>query len=93
MNSQTQPERLFRYFPPDASDFFSAKKLWFSALKDYNDPFDALPRFDILLESQRQRGIKMEYAFLPPQVKCDWPTFNKEMNRTSSGFVLRETRR
>jgi hypothetical protein len=86
MNSQTRPERLFRYFPPDASDFFSAKKLWFSALKDYNDPFDALPRFDILLESQRQRGIRMEHAFLPPEVNCDWLTYKKEMDRASSGF-------
>jgi hypothetical protein len=64
MNSQIRPDRLFRYFPPDASDFFSAKKLWFSTLKDLNDPFDALPRFDVLIESERQHSIKMEHAFL-----------------------------
>ncbi|HTD65485.1 MAG TPA: DUF2971 domain-containing protein [Candidatus Limnocylindria bacterium] len=58
MNPQSRPERLFRYFPAAASDFFSTKKLWVSALKDLNDPFDALPRFDIMLEMQRQREIE-----------------------------------
>ena len=61
MNHRNRPERLFRYFPPKASDFFSEKELWVSALKDLNDPFDALPRFDTLLEAQRKYALE-EFA-------------------------------
>lgn len=86
MNAPMRPERLFRYFPPEASDFFSEKKLWLSSLKELNDPFDALPRFDTMQANQSQEAIKKEFAFLPPQVDCDWPTFNKGMSRDASDF-------
>lgn len=87
MNGPIRPEHLFRYFPPAAFDFFAEKKLWFSALKALNDPFDALPRFDAMLEAQRQRAIGMEYAFLPPQANCDWQPFKKGMNQCSDAFL------
>jgi hypothetical protein len=70
--SKKRPERIFRYFPTEASDFFAAKKFWLSSLKDYNDPFDAFPRFDLLLEGQFNHLIKAEYAFSPPQVNCTY---------------------
>jgi Protein of unknown function (DUF2971) len=84
MSDQPRPDRLFRYFPSKASDFFAAKKLWFSALRDYNDPFDALPRFDAMLESQKQREIMKAYAFLPPGVPCDYKSFKREMDPGAS---------
>jgi hypothetical protein len=87
MNSQTRPERLFRYFPPDASNFFAAKKLWFSAPSDFNDPFDALPRFDALMKSQREASIKRQFAFLPSEIGVDWQTFKKTMTECSSEFM------
>ncbi len=86
MNAQIRPERLFRYFPPEASDFFSAKKLWFSAVRDYNDPFDALPRFDAMLHRQSEHAIRVEYAFLPPHASRDWTDFKKEMSRDAAAF-------
>jgi hypothetical protein len=81
-----RPERLFRYYPPEESDFFTEKKLWFSSLKDFHDPFDALPRFDTMLANQSREAIKKEFASLPPQVKCDLPTYNKGMSRDASAF-------
>src|SRR5688572_18506167 len=84
MNIPSRPKRLFRYFPPAASDFFSEKKLWFSVLKDLNDPFDALPRFDVMMEKQAQEAILKEFAFLRPQVNCSWQTFKNKMSRQSS---------
>lgn len=74
-----RPERLFRYFPPHRSDFFAKRQLWFSALKAYNDPFDALPQFETLVESQMERTVKKEFAFLPPEVNCDWRTYKREV--------------
>lgn len=85
MSNQPRPDRLFRYFPHAASDFFAQKKLWFSAFEDFNDPFDALPRFDGMLKSQRQHLMKLEYAFLPPEAGGDWGTFKKAMEGVSSG--------
>jgi hypothetical protein len=87
VNDRARPQRLFRYFPEKASDFFSARKLWFSALKDYNDPFDTLPRFDIMQESQRKHAIMREFAFLPSGVEPNWQTFRKTKERESSDFL------
>jgi hypothetical protein len=83
MDNQKRPERVFRYFPAEASDFFAAKKFWLSSLKDYNDPFDAFPRFDLLVEGQFNHSIKVEYAFLPPQVNCTYSTFRKTLESDS----------
>ena len=84
MSDQPLPDRLFRYFPGAASDFFAEKKLWFSALSDFNDPFDALPRFDEMLESQKQHAMEVEYAFLPPEVNCDLNTFKRTLEQRIS---------
>src|ERR1035437_3312152 len=88
MGNQKRPERLFRYFPAEASNFFAAKKLWLSSLKDYNDPFDAFPGFDLLVEGQFNHSMKIEYAFLPPQVNCTFTDFKKtlESHREFSTF-------
>ena len=94
-----RPERLFRYYspdPPGEPDFFTEKKLWFSSLKDFNDPFDALPRFDTMLEKQKQRGIEDNFTSLLKQSQVspeDKPAFMKDMSQTSSDFFswLNET--
>jgi len=88
MNAQTRPERLFRYFPSAASDLFGAKKLWFSAVRDYNDPFDAVPRFDRMLQGQSEHAIPLEYAFLPPHASWDWPDFKKTMSHDAVALNL-----
>jgi hypothetical protein len=89
MNAPMRPERLFRYFPPHDSDFFTEKKLWFSSLKDFNDPFDALPRFDTMLEKQKQSGLEDNFGFLLEQSLVnpgDRPAFIRDMSQTSSDF-------
>ena len=75
----TRAKRLFRYFSPKASDIFLDQKLWFSAAKDFNDIFEVAPRYDKLLTEQLERRLKIEYAFLPPSVQTDWPTYRKAM--------------
>ena len=87
MEDPKRPERLFRYFPPEASSFFSDKKLWFSSLKGYNDPFDGLPRFDVMMESQLQEIINQEYAFVPPDISCDFKAFKKAMKLKADAFL------
>lgn len=37
------PPRLFRFLPKAAHSFLDEKKLWFSNILDFNDPFDATP--------------------------------------------------
>ena len=40
-----QPQRLFHCFPEKAKAIFQQWRLWFSAPKDFNDPFDGMPSF------------------------------------------------
>ena len=35
--------QLFRFLPKQATEFLNEKKLWFSNILDFNDPFDAIP--------------------------------------------------
>jgi Protein of unknown function (DUF2971) len=89
MNAPMRPERLFRYFPPEASDLFTEKKLWVSSLKELNDPFDGLPRFDTMLEKQKQRGMEDSFTSLLKQslvTPAHKPEFIKDMSQTSSDF-------
>jgi hypothetical protein len=37
------PPRLFRFLPKTAHSFLDERKLWFSNILDFNDPFDATP--------------------------------------------------
>jgi Protein of unknown function (DUF2971) len=49
---QVKPERLFRFFSPnDSEDFFSSRRLWFSAVEHFNDPFEFMPSYDKLLRN------------------------------------------
>lgn len=72
---QNKPEKLFRFFPPEASDFFASKKLWFSSFTDFNDPFEMMPRYDENIESGIIEHAKRAYAFLPPTENIGWPEF------------------
>jgi hypothetical protein len=56
---QIKPKKLFRFFPPEASDLFSSKKLWFSAITDFNDPFEALPNFDNEIRSNVRSSLRL----------------------------------
>jgi hypothetical protein len=38
-------QKIFRFFSPKDSDFFYSKRLWFSAVEYFNDPFEALPSY------------------------------------------------
>lgn len=79
MNDQKRPARLFRYFPPEASDIFSTQKLWVSAARDFNDIFEVLPRYDSLISSSIENELKKQYAFLPPYIRVDWKTYKRQM--------------
>ena len=74
-----RPTRIFRYFPPEASDIFSTRKLWFSAAKDFNDIFEVIPRYDSLVSSQIEDALKKQFAFLPPHIAVDWQSYKKHM--------------
>jgi hypothetical protein len=79
-----RPAKIFRYFPPDASDIFSTRKLWFSAAKDFNDIFEVLPRYDSLISSEIEANIKKQYAFLPPNISVSWQKYKKFMQAHTS---------
>lgn len=81
---QNKLGRLFRFFPEAASDFFTAKKLWFSSAEDFNDLFEVVPRFDSLVGGQLDAETKKRFAFLPPSVGVDWLTYNRIMTRFTS---------
>jgi len=48
------PTRLFRFFPDKAKDFLDEKKMWFSNILDFNDPFDATPSLAELVSQTMQ---------------------------------------
>ena len=53
------PPRLFRFLPKPAATFLEAKKIWFSNILDFNDPFDATPSFtEITDQSYQSLGRK-----------------------------------
>ncbi len=74
-----RPERLFRYFSPKASDLFSDQRLWFSAVKEFNDPFDVAPRHDKAAEERARHRVKVEFAFLPRDAPFDWRGYERGM--------------
>jgi len=78
---QRKPEKLFRFFPPEASDFLSSKKLWFSSFTDFNDPFEMMPNFENHVQTKITEAIKRDFAFQNPSQDISWPEFlrrNKE---------------
>jgi hypothetical protein len=51
------PTRLFRFFPVGAKGFLDEKKIWFSNILDFNDPFDATPSpAEIICEGFQSRS-------------------------------------
>jgi hypothetical protein len=64
----SMPDRLFRYFPPEASDVLSTAQFWFSRPSDFNDPFEMLPRHDAFLARIAQEFLKGRSASLPPDM-------------------------
>ncbi len=81
---QDKPQRLFRFFPEVASDFFNSKKLWFSAIEDFNDLFEVVPRYDSLVGGHLESETKKRFAFLPPEIRVDWLTYNRVMTQFTS---------
>jgi hypothetical protein len=75
----TKPKRLFRYFPPEASDVLAQQKLWFSAAKDFNDIFEVVPRYDRLLTQHIDKQTKIVFAFNPDNAPNDWAVYKKYM--------------
>jgi len=79
--NQNTTFKLFRFFPREASDLFSSKRLWFSAAKDFNDLFEVLPRYDSLLSREIEDDLKKNFAFLPPEIAVDWPAYKKYISQ------------
>ncbi len=75
----TRAKRLFRYFPPEASDIVVEQKLWFSAARDFNDIFEVVPRYDQLLTDTLHQQFKRNFAFLDPSIPIDWLKYQKAM--------------
>ena len=65
-----RPERIFRYCSHYHVDIFSEKKLWFSAVTDFNDIFEVVPRFDKLIEEQLEENLQKTYPDLRRE-DCD----------------------
>jgi len=78
-----KPKQLFRYFGPEGSDIFAEGKLWLSAAKDFNDIFEVVPRYDRLVQEQVSHCVRMQYAFLEPEVQVDWGTYRRAMAPTA----------
>jgi hypothetical protein len=76
-DQSVKPERLFRYFPPAASGIFHEKKLWFSAPLDFNDPFEALPRYDEFTKRFIKDYRQKEYVFLGVDIGQNYKKFCK----------------
>jgi len=87
---QRKPEKLFRFFPPEASDFFSSKKLWFSSFKDFNDPFEMLPCYDDDIEAGITEHAKKDYAFLSPSENISWNEFKRHYKKRVFEFGREE---
>lgn len=81
MAEPAKPKKLYRFFSREASDLFASRKLWFSAAKDFNDLFEVLPRYDSLLSKEIEDATKKGYAFLPPHIAVDWPTYKKHISQ------------
>src|SRR5260370_10609227 len=88
-----RPERLFRYFSPKASDLFKDQKLWFAAVKDFNDPFDVAPRHDNAADGMATEAIKKAYAFLPPEVVMPFNWYEKQMEPFKKRLVAETARK
>jgi hypothetical protein len=71
-----RPERLFRYFHPGHSRIFIEQKLWFSSASDFNDIFEAVPRFDQIIPEMTEKARRINYAFLPPEVGLNFSSYN-----------------
>jgi hypothetical protein len=61
-----RPKRLFHCYPDKAKAIFQEWRLWFSALKDFNDPFEGMPSFKGPIDEIVSQGLRKAYAFLPP---------------------------
>jgi hypothetical protein len=72
---QCKLKKLFRFFPPEASDFFASKKLWFSSFTDFNDPFEMMPNFENHVQTRIEEAAKKEFAFQDPSRKISWLEF------------------
>ena len=60
------PARLFRYFPREASNIFAKRELWFSSPADFNDPFEALPRNEDVLQQLVEQKLHEVWALSDP---------------------------
>jgi hypothetical protein len=75
----TRPPRLFHCFPEKAKAIFQEWRLWFSALKDFNDPFEGMPSFQGVVREIVELELRKHYAFLPPTDTSSWPAFRRNM--------------
>jgi len=79
-----RPERLFRYFSPEASDVFSTQKLWLSAANSFNDFFDVVPRFDHLYTTKIKDTRDKFISNLPPSI--DLKQYEKQMDEMADQY-------
>jgi len=64
-------------------------RLWFSNISNFNDPFDTLPRHDVVAKYTYDYLIRREYAFLPPGKD---PDFNRYLRRHKDRLPIVERR-
>src|ERR1035438_6214932 len=51
------PTRLFRFLPKEAKAFLDERKLWFSNITDFNDPFDATPSLTEIVDQMYEQFL------------------------------------
>jgi hypothetical protein len=81
----TRPQKLFHCFPEKAKGIFQEWRLWFSALRDFNDPFDGMPSFERVVSEIVERVLRKQYALLPPTDASSWPAFRRKMEVERAG--------
>jgi len=81
------PARLFRFFGPTDSSLLTTQRLWVSAVSDFNDVFEVVPRYDEFVETEYSVGLRRQFDALPPDIRGEWPDFKAQMGKLMSEAI------
>ena len=82
-----RPARLFRYYSPVHSHIFAGKKLWFSAVTDFNDIFEVVPRFDKLIPELLEENLQKTYPLLRLSQNESYKIFKERILNTTPNLL------
>jgi hypothetical protein len=68
---------IYRFCGPHDCELLSTRRLWLSSVKDFNDPFEMVPRHDEYMEKRTDEMLKQQWCF--SQTSEPWLQFSKRM--------------